>query len=231
MDHNTILTKEYLINEFIIKGLTKKQIASNCNCNLSTIGNKLRKLNIRKNKSSVRELTGRRFFHWLVLERTLQNRSNNVVWKCKCDCGKVVDVIAGNLLRGISKSCGCKSRHRLGKENKCWKGFEEISGRYWNIIINNAIKRKIVFDVNIEYIWNLFLKQNRRCYLSNVNIIFSTRPQEQTASLDRIDSSKGYIEGNVQWVHKEINEMKWDSDQNRFIEWCIAVANNRSHTT
>lgn len=26
---------------------------------------------------------------------------------------------------------------------------------------------------------------------------------------DRIDPNKGYIIGNVQWVHKHINMMKW----------------------
>jgi hypothetical protein len=44
------------------------------------------------------------------------------------------------------------------------------------------------------------------------------------ASLDRIDSSKGYIDGNVQWVHKEVNEMKMQATQNEFIEYCNLVA-------
>lgn len=45
-----------------------------------------------------------------------------------------------------------------------------------------------------------------------------------TASLDRIDSSKGYIEGNVQWVHKRINKMKLDDSDTEFIEWCRLIA-------
>ena len=49
-----------------------------------------------------------------------------------------------------------------------------------------------------------------------------------TASLDRIDSSKGYIQGNIQWVHKRINQMKWDSEENDFINWCKLVANHCS---
>jgi len=46
-----------------------------------------------------------------------------------------------------------------------------------------------------------------------------------TASLDRIDSSKGYIEGNVQWVHKMVNMSKQQYTQEEFINMCIAVAN------
>ena len=44
-----------------------------------------------------------------------------------------------------------------------------------------------------------------------------------TASLDRIDSSKGYIKGNVQWVHKEFNKMKLDLLDKEFIDICKLV--------
>jgi hypothetical protein len=46
-----------------------------------------------------------------------------------------------------------------------------------------------------------------------------------TASLDRIDSSKGYIVGNVQWVHKDINFMKFTFSESRFIDLCKKVVN------
>lgn len=52
------------------------------------------------------------------------------------------------------------------------------------------------------------------------------KAKESTASLDRIDSSKPYVKDNVQWVHKVVNNMKWDFDQNEFIEWCKIIASN-----
>lgn len=48
---------------------------------------------------------------------------------------------------------------------------------------------------------------------------------EASASLDRIDSSKGYEQGNVQWVHKDINNMKQSFSQDKFIDWCKKVVN------
>ena len=48
--------------------------------------------------------------------------------------------------------------------------------------------------------------------------------KEQTASLDRIDNSKGYEVGNIQWVHKEINMMRGPLPIDRFIELCGFVA-------
>jgi hypothetical protein len=50
--------------------------------------------------------------------------------------------------------------------------------------------------------------------------------KNRTASLDRIDSSKGYTKNNIQWIYKPINSMKRDYTQERFIELCKLVAKN-----
>lgn len=44
--------------------------------------------------------------------------------------------------------------------------------------------------------------------------------------MDRIDHTKGYVVGNVQWVHRHINMMKWKLGQELFIDLCKKVANN-----
>jgi hypothetical protein len=64
--------------------------------------------------------------------------------------------------------------------------------------------------------------QNHKCALTKIPIDCISG----SASLDRIDSSKGYIIGNIQWLHKVINEMKWDYLQSDFIHWCRLVAQN-----
>jgi hypothetical protein len=73
----------------------------------------------------------------------------------------------------------------------------------------------------------LFLKQNRKCSISGESILFSKwlhkKGERPTASLDRIDSTKGYIEGNVQWVHKDINMMKSNHTTKKFFNWCKKV--------
>jgi archaellum component FlaC len=73
------------------------------------------------------------------------------------------------------------------------------------------------------------LKQNKLCALSGLPIKFARankRTSETSASLDRIDSTKNYVEGNVQWVHKEVNIMKNVYNQEHFIEMCKLIANN-----
>ena len=46
------------------------------------------------------------------------------------------------------------------------------------------------------------------------------------ASLDRIDSSLGYIEGNVQWVERKVNIIKRELKQEEFIKLCQDIVNH-----
>jgi hypothetical protein len=47
-----------------------------------------------------------------------------------------------------------------------------------------------------------------------------------SASLDRIDSSKGYVKGNVQWTHKTVNIMKQAMSDEELIDWCKVIVKN-----
>lgn len=46
---------------------------------------------------------------------------------------------------------------------------------------------------------------------------------KQTASLDRIDSTKGYIKDNIQWIHKDIQRLKLNFSQTKLIELCQLI--------
>jgi hypothetical protein len=93
----------------------------------------------------------------------------------------------------------------------------------------------------MEFLWDLFLKQNKKCAISGIDIVLNTRWSEQnkgkfteiiqTASLDRIDNSKGYTKNNVQWVHKDINFMRGGLAVNDFVFFCKKVAENYFNIT
>lgn len=46
----------------------------------------------------------------------------------------------------------------------------------------------------------------------------------QTASLDRVDSARGYEPGNIQWVHVMVNMCKNKYSQADFVRMCVDVA-------
>jgi len=49
---------------------------------------------------------------------------------------------------------------------------------------------------------------------------------DTTASLDRINSSKGYTLDNVQWVHKTVNIMKQGLSDEDFKYWIKMIGDN-----
>ena len=67
------------------------------------------------------DLTGKRFGRLLVIERAGHNKHGQILWLCKCDCGKVTKVISGSLTDGRTTSCGC-----LGAENRLKANLKEI---------------------------------------------------------------------------------------------------------
>lgn len=171
------------------------------------------------------DLKNKRFGQLLAIKRIGMDYRGSSIWLCKCDCGNQKEITAGQLQSGSSSSCGCKM-YNTKSQSFAWKGHGEISKSFFNSIRENAKTRKLKFDITIEFIWELFLQQGRKCKLTGLDLIFATKSNtfDRTASLDRIDSSKGYIEGNVQWVHKDVNYMKQEYIQKDFINMCKLVA-------
>ena len=168
---------------------------------------------------------GKTINNFIILEEVhAKDRiGHNATVLCKCVCGnsdarkvKLSDIITG-------KKKGCRKCPK--KYQRKYDDFENIPGIYYRRSESGAIKRELDFFITIEYLNTLWIKQNERCALSNVKISFSNR----TASLDRIDSSIGYIEGNVQWVHKDINRMKQNFSQKNFINYCKLIIANKEN--
>lgn len=173
------------------------------------------------------DLTGQRFGNLSVLRR-LPNHASGSRWLCQCSCGEVLAVHGGNLRSGGSKSCGC-TRYKAGPESPTWKGCGGLPGRYWAIAKANAEKRGHRFDMTIKQGWALYERQQGRCALTGWDIVLTASTiRGITASLDRIDSRRGYAVDNTQWVHKDINLSKNVHSQDYFIQLCQAVAANQS---
>lgn len=179
-----------------------------------------------------KDLTDKKFGKLIARNVHSRTRNGHIRWRCDCDCGGEHFVLSTHLLSGKITHCGCVTYR--GPSNKLWRGCGEISGNIWDSIKRGADGSKgrgeIKFSITIEYAWELFLRQERLCALSGLLLHFpetTTKTNSRTASLDRIDSSKGYIEGNVQWVHKDINKMKNCLEESYFVELCEMVAKRK----
>ncbi len=248
-------TKEYLEQEYCIKGRSTVEIGKEFKVRPSTIGRNLKKWNlpIRKKKPrpktkqksvskndafvktkgvlSINDKTGKRYGR-LIAIRNLGHIDRRYYWECKCDCGNIIKVATGHLTTGHTQSCGCY-KSDVVSHNK-YKGGKYITGEEFNGVFRGAEQRQIDFHITIEEIDNLYERQNKCCALSNRSIRFNDRrinhPQGKivrgSASIDRIDSDEPYTIDNIQLLHKEVNMAKQSLSQQDFISLCREVTNN-----
>lgn len=168
--------------------------------------------------------SGKIYGKWTLINRVPSISNKKHVYNCKCECGTINQISYYNLMHNISLGCK-KCTAKLGKNSKRWNGFGDISGDYWYTISHNNLRRakKLEFNITKEQAWNLFLMQNRKCALTGLDLIINFRENNHNASLDRIDSDKGYVINNIQWVHKDINMMKNEYGEKYFIYMCQLV--------
>lgn len=200
--------EKYISAQMVEKGQSKS-----CGCQKYTY--RPSGLDNKKTKN----LIGQKFGKLTVLNCSSE-KTKRVEWVCECECGNLKNVPGLYLTQGEIKSCGC-DRYKIGENNPLWQGYKEISGKVWSGLKTGAKVRNLEFSITIENAWEKFIEQNRKCRLTNLDIEIGT-----TASLDRIDSSKGYLIDNIQWLHRHVNVMKWDLEQQYFINMCKLISEN-----
>lgn len=79
------------------------------------------------------DITGQRFGKLVVVERAKNNKYNQAMWHCVCDCGATKEINGNSLKCGSTASCGC-----LNKENIRERQTKNLSGRKYGRL--SAIK-------------------------------------------------------------------------------------------
>jgi hypothetical protein len=127
--------------------------------------------------------------------------------------------VASEELGKVCKSCSNKN---LGSNSH--KGFYKgvLRASFVHKYKTGAETRNIEWNVTFNYLADLLIEQDFKCALSDAPL--DAMEIVNNCSLDRIDSSKGYIEGNVQWVTSMVNMCKQSYTQEDFVTMCKAVA-------
>lgn len=97
---------------------------------------------------------------------------------------------------------------------------------YFNQVKRAASKRKNCL-FNLDY-QDILLIPHKQCCFCGIKIkftkTFTQASGNQNASLDRINSSKGYEVGNIQWSCWKCNRLKSTFSQDDFIHLCNLIA-------
>lgn len=180
-----------------------------------------------KEDSLIKDIVGKTFGDYTVIRFEGRNSSGVIKWLCKCKCGHerlfTPTYLYGNSVRRATQCLHCHNSQRE-LDNRV---TDHIPHRFWARLQDRAYSRGYVFDITKEYLYDLYVNQKKRCALSGEYLYFtklnSNFNRYTNASVDRIDSEKGYVVGNIQFVLKTINMMKWTLPNSEFIELCCKI--------
>ena len=168
-----------------------------------------------------------------VLFLVKRGKNGITIWRWKClKCSKTGQATIASLKTRKCRHCSHKG---TAAENKDYLGCGEINQPYYLKLYRAARRRGLKWTVTPGFLWQLFLWQGRRCALSGRLIQFDenwtcNKPSAVTASLDRKDSSGGYTENNVWWIHKDFQAMKMDMTVDDFLSVCNEVVAHHQRT-
>lgn len=178
-------------------------------------------------KHNIDEWKGKVINDWTVICRMHKPGTTSQCWKVLCQCGREKIIRASHVVLGYTKACGvCNSGGGQYKKSPNYIGGEFISSTLWSHWKRGAMTRKIEFDVTIPQLEELVRQQKWKCVYTGETLTFPQFHRDWTnnASLDRRDSSVGYIIGNCQFVTKKINTAKHVLGHDDFIALCHRVA-------
>lgn len=132
----------------------------------------------------------------IIAERKERNRHGQLVYKCQCDCGNVINAIGFSLRYGHTKSCGCLKGEKHGKSyTRLYHIFKGMKERCYNI---NTKHYKIYGGRGIT-ICDEWLDKFMNFYNWAID-----NGYKKGLTIDRIDVNGNYEPNNCRWVDQKI---------------------------
>lgn len=202
-----------------------------------------------------RNLAGEKFGRLTVVDFARWEQSGRTriaMWQCSCSCGETIVATRGNLTNKQTTSCGCYHKERASVAklnntdvrldpresamNKIYSGHKSCAkmrnlvsmekDAYFNLAFANCATCGALPSCSVAA-KNAYLSDCRKKNIP-VNSELAEGKVIYVNGVDRIDSTKGYIEGNVQTMCFQCNAAKSDYTQNEFEEWALRLAANIS---
>lgn len=128
------------------------------------------------------DLTEKRFGKLIANKDVGKNTNGNVLWLCKCDCGRTSIVSNSNLQSGHTKSCGRCQINKYKIDNEIIEGitstgisfifdvsdYEEISKYTW-FLDNSGYIRATLKSGKRVLLHNLIMKEAKGLFVDHIN--------------------------------------------------------------
>jgi hypothetical protein len=170
------------------------------------------------------DLVGQRFGMLTVVE-AVGIRKSRSIWKCLCDCGHEKEVQISKLRGGGVRSCGCLRNTPGGYHLGLGESTRNTVIRSYQ---DNALHHNLVWEISKEQTIKLLAGN---CYYCGCPPSRVRKNPHKYGSftyngIDRLDNSKGYIEGNVVSCCTLCNYKKHQMSFQEFFNWVTRVADH-----
>jgi hypothetical protein len=137
---------------------------------------------------------------------------------CQCVCGGLKVCLGNVLTSGRNISCGCRAGGRLSDGEA---SFRRVRWEYRS----GAKARGLVFELSDDIFRALVTSPCDYCGdpPAVIKVLGSPPSTFVHGGIDRIDNTKGYIEGNVVPCCRRCNVGKWDYHRDEFLSWVRRV--------
>ncbi len=160
-----------------------------------------------------------------VISETQKSQTGARNFLCECVCGKQSVVSFGSLMSNKATKC----RKCAGTEYK--DDPNKLPKQLYMAYVNGADRRNIESDISFEDFYLITQKNCFYCGLPPSGIVKDSRKEFLYSGIDRIDSSKGYVKGNILPCCKPCNFMKNKTSQEEFIRQVHKVSDHMRNKT
>lgn len=182
--------------------------------------------------------TNDRFGRLTVIEtykKIKENRSIGNRVRLRCDCGNILsDIRVAHLYGSLSKApiqgcASCRNTER-GISKRAYDDRQAKNAVYFNYK-TKAAQRNLTWKISKEKFFEIAEKQCVYCKEKNTSYFNppKTSPWSKPyvyTGIDRIDSSIGYEENNIQPCCKWCNLAKSNRTEKDFLNWIKKISNN-----
>jgi hypothetical protein len=155
---------------------------------------------------SLEDITGNRYGKLLVIKYEGNNK-----WLCRCDCGVEKEISGSNIKYGKTTSCGC-SRQLSNID----QAVNILLSRY----TVKSDKRNLKLNISRDEFKRLITSSCEYCgQVPSTPVNYKGKTILMRNGIDRIDSSKDYVDGNCVPCCWNCNRAKGDLTVEQYKKW------------